>query len=106
VKILIDECLPRRLTKVLPGHEAKTVPQAGWAGKSNGELLALMTGTFDVFITVDRNLVSQQNLASLPVALIVLRAKSNTFEDVELLVPEILRVLQTIKSGHVVRVGS
>jgi predicted nuclease of predicted toxin-antitoxin system len=56
VKILIDECLPRKLKNALPDHEVKTVPEMGWAGKKNGELLKLMIGVFDVFITVDSNL--------------------------------------------------
>jgi predicted nuclease of predicted toxin-antitoxin system len=41
VRILIDECLPRRLTQRLPGHEASTVAEMGWAGTRNGELLRL-----------------------------------------------------------------
>jgi predicted nuclease of predicted toxin-antitoxin system len=103
VKVLIDECLPRRLTRVLPGHAAKTVPQAGWAGKSNGELLALMDGWFNVFLTIDRDLAVQQNLAELRVATIIIRANSNALEDVEPLVSEILRALQTSKKGDVVK---
>jgi predicted nuclease of predicted toxin-antitoxin system len=42
VKVLLDECLPRRLAKALAGHEAKTVQEAGWSGKTNGDLLRLM----------------------------------------------------------------
>jgi hypothetical protein len=37
MRILLDECLPRRLKFDLVGHEVDTVPEAGWAGKSNGE---------------------------------------------------------------------
>lgn len=52
----------------------------GWAGKKNGELLRLMSGQFDVFVTIDGNLPSQQNLAKLGVALVVLKAHDNTYE--------------------------
>jgi len=41
VRVLLDECLPRRLKRELVGHDAKTVPEMGWASKRNGELLAL-----------------------------------------------------------------
>jgi len=43
MKILIDECAPRALKASLAehGHECLTVQEAGWAGKSNGELLSL-----------------------------------------------------------------
>ena len=49
------------------GHEVQTVPEAGWAGKKNGELLKLLAGKFEAFITIDKNLVYQQNLACLSV---------------------------------------
>jgi len=41
MKLLLDECLPRKLKHHLPGHVCHTVPEAGWAGKKNGELLRL-----------------------------------------------------------------
>jgi hypothetical protein len=65
MKILIDECLPKKLKKSLEKYEVSTVPEAGWASKKNGELLRLMTDVFDVFITVDSNLQYQQHLKSL-----------------------------------------
>jgi len=65
VNILIDECIDRRLAKQLSGHIVKTVPQMGWAGIKDSELLGLAEIEFDVFITVDRNLPFQQNLVTL-----------------------------------------
>jgi hypothetical protein len=41
VRVLLDECLPRRLKRELVGHDAKTAPEMAWASKTNGELLAL-----------------------------------------------------------------
>jgi hypothetical protein len=41
MKVLLDECLPRKLKNHLLGHDCSTVPEAGWAGKKNGELLSL-----------------------------------------------------------------
>lgn len=105
MKVLLDECLPRRLAKALAGHEATTVQEAGWSGKTNGDLLRLMHGKFEVFITIDSNLISQQNLTNLPVGLIVLSAKSNKFEDIEPLVPEILQSLSPIKAGQIIKIG-
>ena len=51
MKLLLDESLPRRLKNELSQHEVTTVPEMGWAGKTNGELLELAAGTFDAFIT-------------------------------------------------------
>ncbi|MEG4801658.1 DUF5615 family PIN-like protein [Microcoleus sp. ARI1-B5] len=55
MKLILDECIDRRLAKEFVGYEVKTVPQMGWAGIKNGQLLALVEAEFDVFITVDRN---------------------------------------------------
>jgi hypothetical protein len=62
MKLLLDECIDRKLTRKFVGYEIKTVPQMGWAGVKNGQLLALAEAEFDVFITVARNLSFQQNL--------------------------------------------
>jgi predicted nuclease of predicted toxin-antitoxin system len=62
MRVLLDECLPRGLKKHLREHEVKTVPEAGWAGKKNGELLRLARGSVDVFVTIDSNLSINRRL--------------------------------------------
>lgn len=62
MRVILDECLPRRLGLELTGHSVSTVPQAGWAGISNGKLLPLIAGNYDVFLTVDKNLPAQQKI--------------------------------------------
>ena len=105
MRVLLDECLPRRLAATLARHEVKTVPQAGWAGIKNGALLKLAESEFDVFVTVDQNLSFQQNLGSIAIAVVVLCAKSNRFEELLPLVPKILAVLTTIKRGELVEIS-
>jgi predicted nuclease of predicted toxin-antitoxin system len=61
MRVLLDECVPRALRDELPGHEVRTVAEYGWAGVKNGELLRLAANSFDVLLTVDRNLEYQQN---------------------------------------------
>jgi predicted nuclease of predicted toxin-antitoxin system len=100
MRVLLDECLPKRLTRELPGHDARTVQQMGWSGVSNGKLLALIRGQFDAFITVDNNLAYQQNLSTLPVAVVVLRAASNKIEDLRPLLPGLLATLAAVKTGE------
>lgn len=58
-KILLDECIDRRLARQILDHEVRTVSEMGWAGLDNGELLARAEKGFDVFVTVDRNLTFQ-----------------------------------------------
>jgi hypothetical protein len=62
VKVLVDECVPLKLARLLTGHTFSTAQQKGWDGFSNGKLLALAEPEFDLFLTSDRNLQYQQNL--------------------------------------------
>jgi hypothetical protein len=106
MKVLLDECVPRKLKNNLIGHECQTVPEVGLAGKKNGELLALAREAgFEVFVTVDRGIEYEQNLARQDIAVIVPLAKSSRVADLLPLVPEVLRLLPSIKRGHVMRVS-
>ena len=81
VRILLDESLPRRLARLLTGHEVRTVAQMGWSGLTNGKLLAEAATHFDVVLTADQNIEFQQNMTELPLAVIVLAASSNRIGD-------------------------
>lgn len=105
MKILLDECIDRKLAREFPNHEVKTVPQMGWAGVKNGQLLALAEQEFDVFITVDSNLSFQQNLSQLNIAVVVLQASSNRLADLKPLAPKVLDVLDAVVKGQAIVVG-
>ncbi len=104
MKLLLDECIDRRLANNLPSHTVETVPQRGWAGRSNGELLKLAHRHFDAFLTVDRNPSSQQEVPLLEIAVVVLHAKTNRLADLEPLVPAVLAALPTAKPGQVINI--
>ena len=106
MRVLLDECIDRRLATLISGHDVKTVPQAGWANFKNGELLGLAQHKFDVFITVDRNLPSQQNLGKYRIAVIVLRARTNRLNDLKPLIAELLVTLPIAKVGKATIVSS
>lgn len=78
MKVFIDECVDWRLARDIAGHEVKTSRQMGWTAIKNGELLIRVSEQFDVFVTVDRNLSFQQNLAALPVAVIILHGRTDS----------------------------
>lgn len=80
-------------------------PEAGWAGKENGELLALAADKYDVFVTVDRNLTLQQNVEKFQIAFVVLVARGNRLQDLMPLVPALQLAVDTIEPGQVVRLG-
>jgi len=108
MKLLLDECLPRRLKPlfVQGGHECQTVSEAGFLGKENGELLDLADKTFDVLVTIDKNIRHQQNLAGRKIAILIIRSQSNDLSDIRLHVPEALDALGSLEPGQVVEVGS
>jgi len=62
MKLLLDECVTHDLKRALSTHEVVTAVEAGFGGFQNGNLLRAASGTFDVLITVDRNLEYQQNI--------------------------------------------
>jgi predicted nuclease of predicted toxin-antitoxin system len=104
MKVLLDECLPKKLKREITGHDVVTVPEQGWAGKKNGELLGLAKTEFDVFITIDQNLTAQQNLNNIDLAIIVLASLSNRLEVLKPLIPKVQEALTTIQMGDVVTI--
>jgi len=105
VRVLLDECLPRRLKRDLVGHDARTTPEMGWASKRNGDLLRLAERDFDVFLTVDRKLQHQQNLSTFNIAVVVLVAPSNTLADLQPLMTTVLENLARAKRGEALVLG-
>jgi hypothetical protein len=106
VRALLDECVPRKLRRELPGHDVKTVAELGWSGTKNNALLRLAAAEFDVLLTVDQGIPYQQNLPGLDLALVIVRAPSNDINDLRPKMPEVLRVLEMIQPGQVVYVGA
>lgn len=93
MRILLDESVPWRLGALLTGHTAVSVQRKGWASIKNGKLLALAADEFDVLLTADKGMEYQQNLATLPLAILVVLARSNRMEDLAPAVPAILSAL-------------
>jgi len=106
MKILLDECIPRRLKAALPDHDCITVPGAGFAGRKNGQLLSLAEAAgFEVFLTVDKGLQYQQNLAGRRIAILIIRARSNRRQDLLPHVEACRSLIDSIKRRDVIRVG-
>lgn len=101
MKLLLDECLPKKLRQGFKGHEIKTAPEMGWAGKTNGELLELAASQFEAFITADQNLTFQQNLEKAKLGVLVLVAPDNKLETLISLIPEALEKLKEVKPGAI-----
>ena len=105
MNILLDENLDWRLCRDLPGHTVEAVTRIGWAGLKNGALLTQAQKRFDVLLTMDSNMVHQQNLARFGIAIIALKARSNRLADTRPLMPKVLALLPTLQPGTVVFVS-
>ena len=105
MRLLLDECVPKRLKRELPGHDTRTVQDLGWAGIKNGALLRLANGQFDALLTVDQGIEYQQNLSGLSISVVVMMAPSNDVDDLRPLLPGVQEALAKLKSGEIIRVG-
>ena len=101
MKILLDECTPRLLKRLLSELEISTVQDMGWTGVTNGALL-VAEDRFDVFVTTDKNLRYQQTLSGKRLAIIQLL--TNQVPVVASLAPAVKEVLATIKPGEFVEI--
>lgn len=106
MRLLLDESVPRRLRRALPAHTVKTVVEMGWSGVKNGALLALAAVEFEAFITVDRNLPYQQNIAMLPIAVVVLASHSNELQALLPFVPRLEEALARLQPRSLVQIGT
>jgi hypothetical protein len=106
MRVLLDECLPRKLKHDVRADFVRTVPEMGWASIENGALLRLAEPEFDVFLTRDRNLEYQQNLAAFDLAVIVMVAPTNDIGDLRPLMDAVNEAILNIKPAEVSYVGN
>ena len=82
MKILFDECVTKKLKKYFFDFEVYTVTEMGWSGVKNGKLMTLCVEyNFDVLLTIDKNLMYQQNLEKYPLSIAVFNCTSSQILD-------------------------
>jgi hypothetical protein len=107
MKVLLDECVPRKFKRSLPGHACQTVPEAGLAGQRNGALLlSAERPGFDVFLTVDKGLEFEQNVAVRRIAIAIVHSRSNRLADLAPYAAQWLAEISSAQPGRIHRVGS
>jgi predicted nuclease of predicted toxin-antitoxin system len=89
VRVLIDACLPVELKTLLEGTEVKTARDMGWQQLDNGQLLNKADDRFDVLVTMDKSMPSQQIIARHSIAVVIVKARSNRIADLSPLLPQI-----------------
>lgn len=86
----------------MSGHRVTTVPEQGWGGVKNGRLMALIDGSYDVFITADKNLRYQQNLVGREISII--EVPFNDSAKLLPLAPEILLAIEQSMPGSYIEI--
>jgi predicted nuclease of predicted toxin-antitoxin system len=105
VKLLLDHCVDGRLAAHFPAHEVHTTASLGWEQLRNGQLPASAAASgFDAVLTTDKGIKHQQNLATLPVAVVILRARSNRLVDLVPLVSHVENALGSLVPRRLVEV--
>jgi predicted nuclease of predicted toxin-antitoxin system len=106
MKILLDENLPTDFRLLVLGHDVFTVAFMGWKGVSNGQLLRRAgEAGFDVMITKDTGIEFQHATESLPLSVVILRARTNAIDDLRPLVPELLSRLEHLEPRSLLVIG-
>jgi predicted nuclease of predicted toxin-antitoxin system len=108
VRIVIDEDIPRELAPLFggPGLDVRHVEDLGFKGMRNGDLLATLSETCDVFVTGDTNLQYQQNLARYDLAIVVLHPQRLVIDQIKPLIPLAIAAFATAPKHAVVTIGA
>lgn len=99
MRVLLDECVPRRLKADIAGHEVRTVHDERWLGVADRFLLQRAEGQFDVIVTVDQGLPRQHRIAEYSFAVVVLRSRHSRYSELVSLIPQLLELLPTLGAG-------
>lgn len=106
MKLLLDENLPHAFRHFIAGHDCYTAKYMGWDGLKNGRLLAAAAAEgFDAILTTDQHVAEQQNLAMLPLAIVILQTPTNALEDLRPLLGRLLDALNVLQPRSVVVVA-
>ncbi len=82
MKILLDECITKRLKNYLKEFEVYTIGELKLSGIKNDKLIAYcLENGFDILLTIDKNLMFQQNLEKYPITIIVFNSSSSKLDE-------------------------
>ena len=102
-RVLLDECVPRRLLSALAEHSPRTVQEMGWAGIKNGSLLELALREFDVVFTVDRTFAGLADTLAQRIGVVILQTGRTDFDALLPLMPAVNEAIRMVEPGQVLR---
>lgn len=96
MKILLDENLPLKVNYDFGDkYNVKSVKDMNWEGVRNGKLLQLaIENNFQIFVTMDKHLETQQNLDKFDIKIILLTANNNRVDTITQFIPKIKSILE------------
>jgi predicted nuclease of predicted toxin-antitoxin system len=101
MKILLDECVTKHLKKHLQEFEVYTVRELQLGGVKNGVLMRFcVENHFDMLLTIDKNLLFQQNLENYNVTIVVLNSKTSKVEELIPFLPSLKSQIKDFKKHH------
>jgi hypothetical protein len=101
MKILLDECITKKVIPLLAGHNVKTVKQIGCTGFKNGQLLKKASEEkFDIFLTIDKNIYHQQNISIFSIAVVILNSNDSNIESLKDYVTLFVKKIKNFRKGE------
>ena len=101
-RVLFDENMPRKLRRDLGEFFVRTAQEQGWSSFKNGALLSVLSGSFDVFVTIDQRMRYQQNMTRFAVGIVVIELPDTRLIHLRALVPELRAAIEQVKPGEVI----
>ena len=98
--------MPARLKEAFPGHAVQSVTQIEWRSSKDGRLLTFAQNHFDVFVTVDRRLATQNDLRKFRLGFIMARVPNNRLEGFEPIFEQLNVAAEKVRPGEVIHVVS
>ena len=101
MKILLDECVTKRLRPYLHEHEVSTVGQKGWNGLKNGMLLQkAVEDNFDLLLTIDKNILYQHKVEDYDIIIVVFDTPSSSIASVSSFIPRFTERLLSFRKRN------
>ncbi len=106
MKILLDECVTKKLKKLLSSFEVFTVAEMGWTGVKNGKLISLcVENNFNILITIDKNISYQQTINNYNITIVVFNSKTSLLSDLTMHLPEFLENIYKFERSKIYLIG-
>jgi hypothetical protein len=100
MKVLLDECVTKKLKSHLTDVEVFTVVEKGWSGVKNGKLLEqCVSNHFDILLTIDKNMMFQQKIEKYSITVVVFNSLTSKLEELVLFVPSFLRQINQLEKN-------